>query len=169
MACDDKLLMSILTTISRLIYQWYTLFWGNTEVFQTLCGIFCNYDPSFPVPPLPAILPSRTSSPDSFDSRSPAENKAVRDWALPSSFKTSSTQFPVRPPDKHTGFKNFPNNSPSCAPCYLAGKFLPCKTFPPGLQLTCLTERGFAANRVTQSKPTELSLFSSPLHELKQE
>lgn len=157
---------------SFIIYQWHTLLWCNIEVFQTLRGFFCYYHPSFSLPPLPAqaTLPSRTSRPDSFDSHSPAENKGLRDRALPSSFKKKSTQFPVRSPDKHTGFKNSPNNSPSlCSPYYLEENFLPLKFFPPGLQLTSLTERGSTASRVSQSKLTELSLFSNLLHELKQE
>lgn len=56
-----------------------------------------------------------------------------------------------------------------CAPYYLEGNFLPCKSFLPGFQMTWLTERGFTAKRVTQSKLTNLSLLSNPLHELKQE
>lgn len=170
MDCDDKLLTSTLTAISRLIYQWHTLLWGNIEVFQTIHGFFCNYDPSFFLPPLPAqaIIPSRTSSPDSSDLHSPAENKGVRIWAPPFHLRESLRSQSDLQISTWVS-KTLQTTVHACAPYYLEGNSLPWKSFPPGFQLACLTERGFTANRASQSKLTNWSLFSSPLPELKQE
>lgn len=147
MACDDKLLMSILIVISRLIYQWHTLLWGSIEVFQTLCGFFCNYDPSFFLPPLPAqaTLPSRTSSPDSSDSHSPAENKRWGSELHHLHLKQAlSSQSDLQISTQVS--KTLQTTVHACAPCCLEGNFPPCRSFPPGFQVACLTERGFTAN-----------------------